>query len=169
MKMTLLLLVNAPPSETTKEKLLTSFSKLSIKQSQNNESNDIWKSYGTCPLCLDPMFQGSISTLLCGHNLHTNCISDLIERGDDKCPQCRKGEAVTGLLREEPAKDELQELKSDKAYYEQQYYKLKEELKKEKKERQTFENDARFFWRELVTPEIASSNFIWRNKSERYI
>lgn len=162
---------NAPPSQTRVEKVLASLSKMSIKQSQNND-NDIWKSYGTCSLCLEPMFRGSISTLLCGHNLHTNCIPDLIERGDDKCPECREEEAVTGLIRAEPPKDELQVLKSDNAQHQQKIYMLKKQLEKAEKQLEkakVWERDARFLWREFVTPEIASSNFIWRNMSKRYL
>ena len=118
------------------------------------------------------MFRGSISTLLCGHNLHTNCIPDLIERGDDKCPECREEEAVTGLIRAEPPKDELRGLKSDNALHQQKIYMLKKQLEKAEKQLEkakVWERDARFLWGEFVTPEIASSNFIWRNMSKRYL
>jgi hypothetical protein len=56
-------------------------------------------------------------------------------------------------------------LKSDNARKEQQIYRLKEDLKRLEK----YEKDARLMWRELVTPERASSNFIWRDMSKRYI
>ena len=41
---------NASPSETQRDQLLASFGKMSIKQNQNNEGSNLWKSYGTCSL-----------------------------------------------------------------------------------------------------------------------
>ena len=168
--------INASPSVTQRDQLLASFSKMSIKQNQNNEDNNLWKSYGTCSLCLEEMFQGTISTLLCGHNFHTDCIPDLIERGDDKCPECRNQQAISGLLRPEPPKDKMRDLKAQNYQHLREIVMLKKEVDKLKtsvckwfKEKEMWEQEARSLWKEFVTEEKASSDFIWRARSKKYI
>ena len=42
-----------------------------------------------CPICLNPLETGKISTLSCGHNICSDCIEQFIEF-NNKCPVCNK-------------------------------------------------------------------------------
>ena len=45
-----------------------------------------------CSICLESFMQRSdISTTLCGHVFHTNCIQRWLQNGRKICSQCRKG------------------------------------------------------------------------------
>lgn len=46
----------------------------------------------SCSICLESFTQRSdISTTLCGHVFHTNCIQRWLQNGRKICSQCRKG------------------------------------------------------------------------------
>ena len=154
--------LNAPPTQTEEEKLNAFFQK----------SCNIWEddrkppaqSYGDCLICLETMYKGDIMVLGCGHKLHTKCAEKLYRR-DNKCPECRCPDAFTILTRAEPPKDILRDLEIKYQRAISRNVALNQKLKRLEK----YEKDARFLWGEFVTPEIASSNFIWRNMSKRYL
>ncbi|CAG9129177.1 unnamed protein product [Plutella xylostella] len=43
----------------------------------------------TCPICLDYLQQGNISSTLCGHMFCTRCIKKAVTRNNSQCPSCR--------------------------------------------------------------------------------
>ena len=44
-----------------------------------------------CSTCLESFTSRSdISTIICGHVFHTDCIGKWLQSGRDNCPQCRK-------------------------------------------------------------------------------
>ena len=118
------------------------------------------------------MYKGEISTLACSHNLHSWCAEKLLRSGADKCPECRRPGAFTTLLRPEPPKDKLKDLKIQNNRYLQEIVMLKRQLKKLEKveeDKEIWEREARSLWNEFVTDEKASSDFIWRARSKKYI
>ena len=42
-----------------------------------------------CALCLLTLSEGPVADLLCGHQLHTECLLRLEQEGDERCPNCR--------------------------------------------------------------------------------
>lgn len=161
---------NAPPTQTEEEQLNALFNKKCSVRGEDRKPSS--KSHGDCLICREAMYKGDIFALGCGHIFHKECAPKIRKNYGDKCPKCMGKNVFQMLFRPEPPKDELQGLKSDNARHQQKIYMLNKQLEKAKKQLEkakVWERDARFLWREFVTPEIASSNFIWRNMSSRYI
>jgi hypothetical protein len=152
---------NAQPSKTDDEKLNAFFKKACNIWEDKKPSAE---SYGDCSICAEPMYKGDIMVLGCSHKLHIRCAEQLYRR-DNKCPECRCPDAFTILTRAEPPKDILRDLEIKYQRAISRNVALNQKLKRLEK----YEKDARFLWGEFVTPEIASSNFIWRNMSKRYL
>merc|ERR1712232_98294 len=46
--------------------------------------------HSNCPVCLEYLFdsRNSASVLKCGHTIHSNCLDQLMQSGQYKCPSC---------------------------------------------------------------------------------
>ena len=65
----------------------------------SNVANDNEISKSSCPICMDYFVKSAesrdISSGLCGHCFHTNCIN---KTGSSRCPVCRKITVFTPLF-----------------------------------------------------------------------
>lgn len=70
-----------------------------------------------CPVCDDFLYEKSITTLACGHSLHTDCYASLaIVGGPIGCPACRDGDinkpAVVENMTEDAFANQMQAVES---------------------------------------------------------
>ena len=92
----------------------------------------------------------------------------MIERGDDKCPECRTEQAISGLMRPEPPKDKMRDLKIENNRYLQEIVMLKRRLREKEKEKDYWENEARGLWEEFVTDEIIKQYPWFKRRAHNY-
>ncbi len=144
--------INASPSRSDDDKLSACFNKKCNIWEDNKKPSG--KSYGDCSICQYPMYKNDIFALACGHIFHKKCAPKIKEQYGEKCPKCRRTGAFTTLLRQEPPKDKMRDLKIENNRYLQQIVLLKRRLREKEKEKDYWENEARQLWDEFVTDEI---------------
>ena len=54
-----------------------------------DEAGIVKEEEDNCPICLDPMRTGDITTLPCGHTFHAKCIMANVLHNQSRCPMCR--------------------------------------------------------------------------------
>jgi hypothetical protein len=154
---------NAPPTQTEEEQLNALFNKKCSVRGEDRKPSA--QSYGDCLICRETMYKGDIFALACGHIFHKECAPKIRKNYGDKCPKCMGKNVFKMLTRAEPPIDKMKDLEIKYQRAISRNVALNQKLKRLEK----YEKDARFLWGEFVTPEIASSNFIWRNMSKRYL